>query len=233
MSNRVYLLSSAEEIVMEKYTTIIFDLDGTLLNTLEDLTDSVNFALHSYEFPIRTIEEVRQFVGNGVRRLMELAVPDGTANPKFEEVFDLFKTYYNNNCQNKTKPYDGIFDLLTALKKKGYKIAIVSNKIHSAVVELNNIYFSEYIQIAIGERKGIAKKPTPDTVNEALRLLNSIKEEAIYIGDSDVDIATAKNAHMPCVSVTWGFRDRNFLEKHGAKFFINHPMDLLDILDNL
>lgn len=218
---------------MKKYTTIIFDLDGTLLATLEDLTDSVNFALSSYKLPIKTIDEVKQFVGNGVGRLMELAILDGTKNPEFDEIFALFKRHYNENCQNKTKPYDGIYDMLTALKKQNYKIAIVSNKIHSAVIELNKNYFREYIKVAIGEKEGIAKKPAPDTVNEALRLLDSKRENAIYVGDSDVDITTAKNAGMPCISVTWGFRNRDFLENHGAAYFIDKPMDLLDMVHKI
>lgn len=216
-----------------KYTTIIFDLDGTLLETLEDLTDSVNFALNESHFPLRTIEEVRQFVGNGVRRLMELAVPDGFQNPKFEETFDLFKTHYNANCQNKTKPYEGIYNMLSTLLEKNYKVAIVSNKIHSAVTELNKNYFNDFVTIAIGEKEGIAKKPAPDTVNEALRLLNATNKEAIYVGDSDVDIETAKNANMPCISVTWGFRDKDFLVAHGGKLFIDSPMELIQLVSKM
>ena len=218
---------------MKTYTTVIFDLDGTLLETLEDLTDSVNYALDFYHFPLRTIDEVRQFVGNGIRRLMELSVPDGFENPKFEETFELFKKHYNSNCQNKTKPYEGIYDMLTSLLEKKYKIAIVSNKIHSAVTALNQYYFKDFVTVAIGEREGISKKPSPDTVNEALRLLNSTKEKAVYVGDSDVDIATAKNAKMPCISVTWGFRDKDFLTTHGAKILIDSPIDLIDTLENM
>lgn len=218
---------------MRKYTTIIFDLDGTLLATLEDLTDSVNFALISYQLPPRTIDDVRQFVGNGVGKLMELAIPDGKKNTKFNEIFNQFKIHYNQNCQNKTKPYEGIYDMLTTLLNQEYKVAIVSNKIHSAVVELNKNYFNKYVQVAIGEREGIAKKPAPDTVNEALRLLDSKKEISVYVGDSDVDIATAKNVGIPCVSVTWGFRDREFLKKHGAMYFIDKPMELIDIIQEL
>ncbi|MSS64130.1 HAD family hydrolase [Velocimicrobium porci] len=218
---------------MGNYTTVIFDLDGTLLATLEDLTDSVNYALAFYHFPLKSIEEVRQFVGNGVRRLMELSVPNGTQNPKFEETFDLFKKHYNSNCQNKTKPYDGIYNMLSTLLEHQYKIAIVSNKIHSAVAELNQYYFKDFVTVAIGEKEGIAKKPAPDTVNEALRLLGSTNEEAIYIGDSDVDIETAKNAKMPCISVTWGFRDKNFLLAHDAKILIDRPEELLATLENI
>lgn len=211
---------------MRNYETVIFDLDGTLLDTLEDLTDAVNEALRSMQMPERTIEEVRSFVGNGVRRLMELSVPDGFDNPKFEETFEKFKAYYKEHCNDKTKAYKGVVALLRELKEKGYALAIVSNKLDSAVKELSEIYFEGIVQVAIGEREGVAKKPAPDTVYAALAELGMPRESAVYVGDSDVDVMTAKNAGLPCISVLWGFRDREFLEQHGATQFAETPEDV-------
>jgi phosphoglycolate phosphatase len=215
---------------MKRYNTVIFDLDGTLLNTLEDLTDAVNFALESCAMPKRTIEEVRQFVGNGIRKLMLRAVPRGEENADFERAYQLFQQYYKVHCNDKTKPYPGIIELLDELKKQGYHLAIVSNKADFGVKELQEIYFKEYITTAIGEKEGIRKKPAPDTVEQALRELGMTKEAAIYVGDSDVDIQTAKNAGLPCISVTWGFRSREFLEEHGAECFADDTEQLLQLL---
>lgn len=211
---------------MQQYHTVIFDLDGTLLNTLEDLSNAVNYALKQYEMPPRTIEEIRQFVGNGVRTLMIRAVPQGDDNPQFEEVFSCFKKYYGEHCNDTTKPYAGIMELLKELQDKGYVLAIVSNKIDSAVKELQKRYFDGLISVAIGEREGIQRKPAPDTVLTAFAELGVSKEEAVYVGDSDVDIMTAHNAGIPCISVLWGFRDKQFLLEHGAGNMIEKPQDL-------
>ena len=208
-------------------TTVIFDLDGTLLDTLQDLANAVNYALRTQGMPERTIEEVRQFVGNGVRLLMIRAIPDGESNPLFEETFALFKSYYGEHCNDNTKPYDGIMEMLETLQEHGYAVAIVSNKIDFAVKELNEMYFQGIVPVAIGEKEGIRRKPAPDTVEEALRELGRTKEEAVYVGDSDVDIETAKNAGMPCISVLWGFRDRAFLEEHGAENYAESAVDVL------
>ena len=199
-----------------KKNTVIFDLDGTLLDTLQDLADATNYALRKQGMPERTIEEVRQFVGNGVRLLMIRAIPGGEENPLFEETFALFKSYYGEHCNDHTRPYEGIMELLATLREKGYAVAIVSNKIDFAVKELSKLYFQGIVPVAIGEKEGIRRKPAPDTVFEALKELDRTKEEAVYVGDSDVDIETAQNAGMPCISVLWGFRDKAFLETHGA-----------------
>lgn len=204
---------------MKKYETVIFDLDGTLLNTLEDLADAVNYALRKMGMPERTLEEVRTFVGNGVRRLMELSVPEGSNNPAFEETFAKFREYYGVHCNDKTKPYEGVLELIRELKKAGYALAIVSNKLDSAVKELSEIYFEGIVKVAIGEKEGVAKKPAPDTVYAALRELNMPKETAVYVGDSEVDVMTAKNSGLPCISVLWGFRDEAFLRQNGATQF--------------
>jgi phosphoglycolate phosphatase len=215
---------------MKKYDTVIFDMDGTLLDTLEDLTDSVNFALARHGFPCRKKEEIRSFVGNGVARLMELAIPDGVDNLHFEKCLEDFRSHYSENMQNKTGAYKGIMALLGQLSEEGYKIAVVSNKFDKAVKELSQSYFGEYIKVAIGESKNIAKKPAPDTVFKALEELGSTAEKSVYVGDSEVDVKTAKNSGLVCVGVTWGFRDREVLEQKGADYIIDMPQELLNIV---
>lgn len=209
---------------------VIFDLDGTLLDTLTDLANAVNAALEANHMPKRTMDEVRQFVGNGVRNLMIRAIPNGAENPAFEKTFADFRAYYAVHCKEYTRPYAGIVELLGELQKRGVKMAIVSNKLDSAVKELAKEYFGEYITVAIGDMEGVARKPAPDTVFKALEELGVSRDEALYVGDSDVDIMTAMNAELPCVSVTWGFRDRDFLMFHGASRLIGEPLELLDIL---
>lgn len=211
---------------------VIFDLDGTLLNTLDDLADSTNYALSKFGYPTRTIEEVRQFVGNGVAKLIERAIPDGKNNSNFEKCLSIFKENYAQNMYNKTAPYNGIIEMLSNLKSKGIKIAVVSNKFDLAVKELCKKYFEGFIDFAAGENEaqGIKKKPAPDTVISVLTEFNFSPEDAIYVGDSDVDIMTAKNSHMPCISVTWGFRDEKFLLENGATILINAPSEIYNHL---
>lgn len=209
---------------------VIFDLDGTLLDTLGDLTDSVNTALEKYHLPTCTMEEVKGFIGNGLRNLMQQAVEGGEDFPQFEELFAFFKEYYRTHCNIKTSPYEGIIELMKELKGRNVKMAIVSNKIDSGVKELNEKFFKEYTDVAIGEREGVRRKPAPDSLEEAIRVLGVEKEHALYVGDSDVDILTAKNAEVRCVSVTWGFRDEKFLMKNGAGVMINRPLELLEYL---
>ena len=211
---------------MHKYKTYIFDLDGTLLSTLADLAASTNYALRTHHMPERSIDEVRRFVGNGVKKLMERAIPDGLNNPLFEETFDTFRQHYMQHNLDTTQPYPGIMLLLEQLKAEGKNIAVVSNKFYAATRELCRHFFGDLVPVAIGEREDIRKKPAPDTVIEALRELGVDKEGAVYIGDSDVDIMTAKNSGMPCVSVLWGFRDKEFLLEHGATTLISQPEDM-------
>ncbi|WMJ88337.1 HAD family hydrolase [Anaerocolumna sp. MB42-C2] len=210
-----------------KYNTIIFDLDGTLLNTLEDLTDSVNYALGKFGYPLRSIDEIRRFVGNGVKVLINLAVPNGTSAEESDKCLELYRKHYSENLQNKTRPYDGISEMLKCLKEMGIKLAVVSNKYDTAVKALCNDYFREFIEVAIGESQGVAKKPAPDSVYAALKVLGSNKEETLYVGDSDVDVHTAHNAGIKCVGVTWGFRNRDILKAEGANYIIDKPEDLL------
>ena len=212
---------------MKEFETYIFDLDGTLLETLRDLAASTNYALRTHNMPEHSIENVRMFVGNGVKKLMERAIPNGISNPQFEEVYATFRQHYLEHSLDTTKPYEGIPEMLTELKARGKNLAIVSNKFYAATQELAKHFFPDTIKVAIGERENIRKKPAPDTVIEALRQLNAPKETAVYIGDSDVDVMTAENCGMPCASVLWGFRDKEFLIEHGATLFIEKPYQLL------
>lgn len=198
---------------MKKYDTVIFDLDGTLLNTLEDLHDCVNVIMKRFGWPEHSLGQIRTFVGNGIGKLMERSVPEGKENEQFEKAFSEFKSYYTSHCQIKTRPYDGVIELMQKLAKNGYRIAIVSNKNDVAVKELNQIYFARYTGAAIGDREGARRKPAPDSVFAALHELGSVKETAVYIGDSEVDHETAKNSGLDCILVSWGFRDRELLER--------------------
>lgn len=210
--------------------TIIWDLDGTLMDTLQDLFLAVNHALRTHEMPERTLEEVRQSVGNGVRRLMVLSVPNGEDNPLFEDVFATFKAYYVKHCQDNTGLYTGISETLHRLKAEGFRMAIVSNKLQAGVDELYDVYFKDTIEVAIGERPEVNRKPQPDMVLFALRQMGVDKENAVYIGDSEVDIATARNAGLPCISVLWGFRSKEALINSGADTFAGKPEDICSLL---
>lgn len=214
----------------KKYEAVIFDLDGTLLNTLDDLMDSVNYTLSVLDMPVRSYEEIRHFVGNGIRRLLELSVPGGTENPQFEQAVTLFMEYYGKHCNDKTDLYPGIIDLLEELKREGFLMAIVSNKYYEGVQSLKEQYFKDYLEVAIGEKEGIRQKPAPDTVLAALERLHISKEKAVYVGDSEVDLATAENTGMDCITVGWGFRTRAEQEAAGAKIFVEHPLEIMELL---
>lgn len=216
-----------------KISTIVFDLDGTLLNTLEDLADSTNYALRQYGFTERTLEEIRAFVGNGVRKLIERALPEGAENPLFNSVFSCFKSYYVDHCMEKTGLYAGIPEMLHELKSAGYHLAIVSNKLQSGVDELYEHYFSDTVEVAVGERPELNRKPAPDMVLLALEKLGVSTDEAVYVGDSDVDVATARNSGLPCISVLWGFRDKEFLVQHGAHRFAQTPEEICRIIKSM
>lgn len=213
----------------------IFDLDGTLLDTLGDLAAAVNYSLRTHGMPEHSIDDVRRFVGNGVHLLMERAVPNGEQNPQFEQVLATFRAYYLEHSLDTTRPYDGIPETLAELKRRGKRLAVVSNKFQTATEELCRHFFPDTIEVAIGENEaaGVRKKPAPDTVREALRILASAPShlpqlgKTVYVGDSDVDILTARNSGLPCISVLWGFRDREFLIQHGATTFVSAPAELL------
>lgn len=245
--------------MQNKYDTVIFDLDGTLLNTLEDLKNSVNYALSAMGYPTRTLEEIRRAVGNGARTLLRRSIPASADEAALEQAFAHFRAHYGAHCNELTAPYDGILPMLDTLKNRGFRLAIVSNKPDAAVKELCSLYFSEWLSVAIGERENVRRKPAPDSVYAALRELSgpdaapetasgigfssaafhtdtaapldtSSPCTALYVGDSDVDISTAAAAGMDCVSVAWGFRDEAFLRAHGASRVIHTPSELPALL---
>ncbi len=220
------LKTCAPQGVQFNFDTYIFDLDGTLLSTLEDLAASCNYALRTNDMPERTIDEVRRFVGNGVKKLMERAIPQGLDNPAFAKTYQDFRQHYMHHNLDTTQPYPGVMEMLRSLRERGKRIAVVSNKFYAATQDLCRHFFGDLVDVAIGEREDIRKKPAPDTVLEALRQMNANREKAVYIGDSDVDIETAKNSGMPCISVLWGFRDYDFLVEHGATIFVSSPLQL-------
>ena len=213
-----------------KYKAIIFDLDGTLTDTLEDLFLSTNYALRYCGLPERRIDEIRHFVGNGVRKLIERAVPEGTERVLLERCFETFRAHYVIHCGDHTCLYPGIASLLTALHAKGYLMAVVSNKIQLSVTELALTVFHGVIDVAVGEQSGIPRKPAPDMVQAALAGLGVTASEAIYVGDSEVDLLTAAKAGLPCISVLWGFRSRDFLLAHGATVLAESPKDILELV---
>lgn len=213
------------------YDTIIFDLDGTLLNTIEDLTDAVNYTLVNYGFSKRTTEEVKSFVGNGMENLLKKSLPITVKEDKFKEIFNFYKNYYSKNSQKKTHLYEGVLEMLRELKDRNIKISLVSNKNHNSVLDLYDLYFREYMKVVIGDRPGFRRKPSPDSIYEAIKVMGAEKENTLYIGDSEVDILTAQNAGIPCVLVTWGFRTKESLINSGGKNFINKPEELLDLIN--
>lgn len=212
------------------YDTILWDMDGTLLDTLQDLQASVNHVLQQNHFPLRTLDEVRNFVGNGARRLMTLAVPNGQADPDFETYMAQFNAYYPLHCNDHTTVYPGLMPVLQQFKQSGRQMAVISNKPDYGVKELNRLYFADLMSAAIGESPGIRRKPAPDTVLQAISAMGADPSRCVYIGDSDVDIETARNAGLPCISVTWGFRSRAFLLEHGATCCVDRPEELLHLL---
>ena len=214
------------------YKTIVFDLDGTLLNTLDDLADATNFALTTYGLQPRGRDEVRAFVGNGVAKLIERAVGE-THQAVKGDVLAVFKEYYTAHCADKTAPYAGILSLLKTLRERGVKTAVLSNKPDAAVKSLSKSYFDGLLQDAVGENEvaGIRKKPAPDSLYAVMENLSADPKTTVYVGDSDVDIQTAKNAGMDCICVTWGFRDREFLKKNGGVYFVDTPMEILNYVE--
>ena len=215
------------------YDIYIFDLDGTLLDTVADLAASVNHALRAFALPERTVDEVRQFVGNGVRKLVERSLAGGTEHPLYEAVFAVFKEHYLLHGTALTRPYDGITAMLERLQARGKAVAVVSNKYDAATKRLCRHYFGDLIDVAIGEREGVKRKPSPDTIVEVLRHFGKSDDEirlgrcnAVYVGDTDVDLAVAQNSCLPCISVLWGFRSKDFLVRHGASLFAATPAEI-------
>ena len=209
---------------------VIFDLAGTLTDTLQDLCNSVNHALREMGWPVRTLAEVRSFVGNGVRRLVERAVPPTAQTEDRERCFACFQRHYLEHCQDNTRLYPGIADMLCELRDRGVRMAIVSNKLQAGVDELCQRFFPGLVDVAVGQREAVPLKPAPDMVRLAMREIGATPESTLYVGDSEVDVMTARNAGLPLVAVLWGFRDREQLVKAGAATFVTHPRELLDII---
>lgn len=210
--------------------TVLFDLDGTLTDTLADLKNSVNFALNRFGFSERSADEIRSFVGNGVKKLVYRSVPENTDDEAAEKCLEIFKEHYKNNSRVETKPYDGIVELLEELKKRNVKTAVVTNKMHEAAAEIVEFFFGGLIDITIGQIEEVIPKPAPDMIYLALEKLGSSKENAVYIGDSEVDCITARNSGIPCIGVTWGFRDREVLKKNGADLIADKTEDIICFL---
>ena len=211
---------------------IIFDLDGTLLNTAKDLEIALNHTLLIYNLPQKSTEEILKLLGNGIDMLVAGAIPNGKKNPEFNKIFATFKDYYSKHLNDYTQPYDGIIELLTKLKSQSIKMGIISNKFDEGVKELTQKFFKNIIEHAQGVTPSIKKKPHPDAVFSLINELDAQNEVNIYVGDSEVDIQTANNANIPCISVSWGFRTREFLESISAQIIIDKPEELLEAIDN-
>ena len=216
--------------MMNNNKCVIFDLDGTLLYTLEDLKNSVNFALTKNGFKERSIDEVRAFVGNGIENLMRKSVPDNITEEQFHNCFEDFKSHYKIHSEDNTVEYAGVTEVLKTLKQKNILLAVVSNKADFAVNTLCKKYFPQLLDCAFGEREGIKRKPCPDAVNEVVKLLMVEKDNCFYVGDSDVDVKTAHNSGMKCIACTWGFRDRSVLEKENPEYIIDNVNEILKIV---
>lgn len=213
-----------------KYKAVIFDMDGTILNTLEDLKNATNYSLRQFNMPERTLEEVRMFVGNGIRKLVERAVPAGTSAEKIDEVLDVFLKYYEVHSADNTSSYPGIHELVEKLKAAGIKTAVSTNKADAPAQELGKEYFNGIFDLIVGQRDGLRTKPAPDSVNEILKILNIQKKDAVYVGDSDVDVQTAANSGLDFIGVSWGFRGRKFLQEKGAKNIVDSADEILNLV---
>lgn len=209
---------------------VIFDMDGTLLNTLDDVVDAVNHSLNKFGFKEYSSDEIRNAVGNGVRILMKRLAPEDISDEVFEDFLAYFIEYYSKNMNNKTCPYDNIIPMLKKLRADGYKIGILSNKFDSAVKELSDKYFLNLVDVAVGQKDGVEEKPAPDGIFEVAKALGVEIDECVYVGDSEVDIQTANNAGIDCISVTWGFKTVDFLYKNGATRLAYIPEDICELL---
>lgn len=214
-------------------TLLIFDLDGTILNTIDDLADSVNHVCQNNGYPCHSVDEIKFMVGNGIPKLIHRALPQNTKETEYEKILSQFIEYYDNHCAIKTKPYEGILELLSTLKNQGAKLAVNSNKLDAASNALCNQYFNGIFDYVFGNQPGFNVKPSPEGVHEILKHLNiSEKAKIVFIGDSDVDFQTAQNAEIDFIGCDWGFRGEDFLKNHGAKKIAKKPADILFFLNN-
>lgn len=212
------------------YKLAIFDMDGTILHTLDDIQDSINHIFRNHNLPERTYEEVRSFVGSGLRKLVERAVPEGTSAEDTEVLVSEFCAYYADHCAIKTAPYKGIIDAINKLRAAGVKTAVSTNKPQAAMEELVELHFKGLFDVALGESPERARKPAPDSVYATLDILGLEKADAVYIGDSDVDVATAKNSGVDCIAVTWGFRSEELLKSLAPEYIIHKPEEIVDVI---
>ncbi len=221
-------------LMLMKYSLAIFDMDGTILNTLDDMTDSLNEILTKYNLPLHTVDEVRFMVGNGIPKLIERAIPDGRSNSQYEKILADFIAYYEEHCAIKTAPYDGVVDCIKTLRAAGIKIAVNTNKVEPAAIALCDDYFPGLFDIISGSRPGMPPKPAPDGIYEILNRAGmdgkSDGQRAVFIGDSDVDMQTGMNAGLDVIGVDWGFRGKKFLEEHGAKVIMMNAAELAEHL---
>lgn len=213
---------------MKSYNNFIFDLDGTLLNTVADLSNSLNNTLKIYNYPLKSLNEVQSYLGNGIAKLIELSIPLGKNNKDFDNIYNDFFKYYGSHLTDYTTVYDNIIEVLRILKQNNCSVAVVSNKADKFVKHLCNHFFKNYIDMALGEQNNLKRKPHKDMVEYAMNHLNSSYENSVYIGDSEVDLLTAQNSSLPCISVSWGFRSKQFLINQGAKIIIDEPMQLIE-----
>ncbi len=219
-----------EKKIMTKYKLAVFDMDGTILNTIDDLAGGVNYALEKAGLPVRTVDYVRSIVGNGIFTTIKLCAPEGTGEEKLAEIHKYFAPYYEIHRTDNTRPYDGIADLLKKLRENGVKTAVVSNKSDISVKPLAQQYFPDLFDMALGVREDTAKKPAPDMVDKIIENFGFDKKDVVYIGDSEVDIQTAKNTGIDCISVTWGFRDEQRLKKDGAVVIADNCAEVLKFI---
>ena len=216
-----------------KIKAVLFDLDGTLMNTLEDLTDSTNYILEKHNFPKRTIKEIRSFVGNGIKKLMERAVPQNTDEKIINECYEEMLTYYKENSLIKTAPYVGTKEIVEKLHQEGFKIAIITNKAQNSADIIAEKFFGKSVDLVIGDDKKMPLKPNPAGIEKALEYFKISKDEAVYVGDSEVDLQTGTNGDLKTILVLWGFRDRDFLEEKGGKVFAETVEELENLIKTL
>ena len=216
---------------MKKYKIVLFDMDGTILDTLRDLSDSVNWALRECGLPERRFDEIRRFLGNGIFNLIHRSVPEGTPQEKEDEVRTVYKHHYEQHCNDTTKPYAGMLETMRVLRDRGYRLACVSNKPDDDVARLAEQHFTGLLDDWSGPLPGMAVKPAPDLCDRILERAGLTRADAVYVGDTEVDVETAKNAGMDCIACAWGFRDEDWLIECGAKTIIHKPEELLDILN--
>lgn len=210
-----------------KYKIAIFDMDGTILNTIEDIADAMNYCLKLYGMPERSLSEIKSFVGNGIRKLVERAVPNGTDPGTIDEINTIYIKYYKEHCAIKTRPYDGVCEVLKKLRDEGVLTAVVSNKADIAVKQLCKEYFGGLFDYSLGDQEGIRRKPDPESVELVMSHFGVDRDEAVYIGDSEVDHQTAQNAGIDVIMVSWGFREEDFLRSIGAERIIHEPQEIL------